>query len=69
MNEIPPNSNLCELQEVCVLRPFDIDQNNKAQYNIHDEQHTAEFAKEPIVLEEINFEENNLSEVQNLELT
>ena len=67
MNEIAPKSNLCELQEVSALRPLDIDQKNKAQNNIHVRQHTAEFTKEPKVLDEIDIEENSLSEEQKLE--
>ena len=68
MIEIAPKSNLCELQEVNVLRPLDLDQKNKTPDNIHVQQHTAEFTKEPNVLDEIDLEENNLSEGQKLEL-
>ena len=68
MIEIVPKSNLCELQEVSVLRPLDTDQNNKTQDKIHVQQHSAEFTKEPNVLDDIGIEENNLSEEQKLEL-
>ena len=43
MIEIALKSNLCELQEVSVLRHLDIDQKNKNPDNIHVQQHTAEF--------------------------
>ena len=68
MIEIAPKSNHCELQEVSVLRPLDIDQKNKTKDNIHVQQHTTEFSKEPNVLDEIDIEENILSERQKLEL-
>ena len=61
-------SNLCELQEESVLRPLNIHQKSKTQDNIHVQQHTAEFTKEPNVLDEINIRENNLSEEEKLEL-
>ena len=64
MIEIAPKSNFCEPQEVSALRPLDIDQKNKGQNNIHVLQHTAEFTKEPNVFDEIDIEENNLSEEQ-----
>ena len=67
MIEIATQSNPCELQEVAVLRPLDIDQKNKAQDNIQVQQHTAEFTKEPNVLDEIDIEENTFSEEQKLE--
>ena len=67
MIEIAQKSKLCEFQEVTVLRPLDIDQKNKAQDNIHVQQHTTEFTKEPNVLDDIDIEENNLSEEQKLE--
>ena len=51
-----------------VLRPLDIDQRNKTQDNIHVQQHTAEFTKEPNMLDVIDIRENNLSEEQKLEL-
>ena len=51
-----------------VLRPLDIDQKNKTQDNIHVQQHTAEFTKEPNGLDEIDIGENDLSEEQKLDL-
>ena len=60
MIEIAPKSKYCELQEVSVLRPLDIDHKNKAQNNIHAQQNTAEFSKELSMLDEIDIEEKTV---------
>ena len=60
--EIAPQSSLCELQEVKVLRH--LEPNTQKEQTVHASQQTAKEGKQHKLLDEVMIGENNLSEAQ-----